>query len=547
MKIKQKITMVMVLFFLVPLIMFGATYVISQQQQADGLVINLAGRQRMLSQKITKDALAFLQLKQGEDTSGALDVKKSLENTMAVFDLTLKALMNSGQAPISLDLNGKKATLPAAEGDAAKQLGKVSKKWLSFKTVVSRVENDGNKLAIQELLNTNGPLLAAMNKAVTLMQVHAESKVKKLFITQLICLAGGVLVIFAIMILAQKVIITPIKQTADFAGMLADGNLKSTLHINQTDEIGDLAKALNKMNQNFNGIIKNISSGVATLAGSSDGMSTVAGQLLHGSETTVSKSNTVAAASEEMSSNMESIAAAMEEASTNVQTVASSSMEMSENLTKVTESTNQARDITEKAVSKTEQASKQVDELGQSAEEIGMVTETIKAISDKTNLLALNATIEAARAGEAGKGFAVVANEIKDLAAQTALATEDISKKLQNVQASTSDTVTEIGEVTTVINQVATIVSEISTSVQEQNDTTIEISENVSQASQGLVEINENLNRNSQAVGQVASEIAEVNEGANEISNSSAMVRQNASDLSELAAKLTGMVEEFTV
>jgi len=537
----------MVGFFLVPLIMFAATYFSSQQQKADGLVINLAGRQRMLTQKVSKESLTLIrQLEAGDLKMSAL-TRKALLNTTEVFDTTLKALINSGPAPLTLKLNGARAMLPAATGNAVVQLSQVMRHWQPFKKALEDVAKNGPKGDISYILKNNTTLLASMNKAVGIMQTQAESKVRALFVTQLICLVIGIGVIVVSYFFTKANIIRPIIKAVEFADLLAQGDLTCQIASSQKDEIGTLTQALSKMNHNFNSIIRDIAKSVATLASSSADMDSVASQLLKGSDNTVSRSNTVAAASEEMSANVESIAAAMEEASVNVKSVASSAQEMSENLNEVSANTNKAADITRDAVAKTEQASQQIDDLGKSAKEISMVTETIKAISDKTNLLALNATIEAARAGESGKGFAVVANEIKDLAAQTAEATEDIGKKLHNVQASTSDTVVKIAEVTEVINQVSHIVHTITQAVQEQNDTTTEISENVSQASLGLDEISTNISQTSQAVGEVAAEISEVNEGANEISNSSAMVQQNASELSELAERLKGMVEHFTV
>jgi methyl-accepting chemotaxis protein len=176
--------------------------------------------------------------------------------------------------------------------------------------------------------------------------------------------------------------------------------------------------------------------------------------MTEGSELTVSKVNTVASAAEEMSVNMDSVAAAMEQASTNVEIVANGTTDMSRNIEKVAQNSNDTREITNKAVGKALQTSKRVSELGRAAEAINKVTDTINGISSQTNLLALNATIEAARAGEAGKGFAVVANEIKELAGQTARATQDIAKNIEEIQGQIGGAVTEIQDITQIINQI---------------------------------------------------------------------------------------------
>ena len=156
------------------------------------------------------------------------------------------------------------------------------------------------------------------------------------------------------------------------------------------------------------------------------------------------QANTVAAAAEEASANTLAVAAGMEQSSTNLASVASATEEMSATVGEIAAHTSKARTISEDASNRTHDISQQMQQLGQAAQQIGSVTETITNISAQTNLLALNATIEAARAGAAGKGFAVVAHEIKELARQTAEATEDIRGRINDVQASANSAITDI-------------------------------------------------------------------------------------------------------
>jgi methyl-accepting chemotaxis protein len=546
-KISQKIAGMMIFFFIGPLLMFLVTLYSTNQQADDGLVINLAGRQRMLSQKMSKESMTLIHQSMMNDSEALAKTQKSLTNTIAVFDITLNALTNSGSAPLSLDLSGAKADLPAASADARNQLQIVSQLWIPFKISIGKLIKDKKEEDVQQILRTNLPLLTEMNTAVVLLQKQAEQKVTQLIIGQIICLGFGLIILFFIIYWARKMIVKPIQQSSSFASDLALGDLTKSIQLNQKDEIGELSIALNDMNTSLNGMIKNIIKGVETLTGSSADLSSVSNQMLSTSETTVEKSNTVASATEEMNSNMSSIAAAMEQASTNVKTVASSSTEMSDNLKNVTQNTDEAKTIAEEAVNKTERASNQINKLGKTSEEIGMVTETIRSISDKTSLLALNATIESARAGEAGKGFAVVANEIKALANQTAEATGDIAKKLINIQQASASTIDEIGDVSEVIDRVNKIIITIAESIDHQVYATDEIAENVGQASEGLEEINTNINQATLAVGEVTKEISSVNEGASEISRSSALVQQGASALNELADNLNKMVRKFKV
>lgn len=374
-------------------------------------------------------------------------------------------------------------------------------------------------------------------------KMHAEvNKSNTTMITfSLIAIAAGLGLAFLI----TRSITTRLGKAVVMLNEMSKGNIGNRLKMDSTDEIGQMAAAMDAMAENLTEMIKEIDHGVATLSSSSTEMAAIADQMASGAETTVAKSNTVAAAAEEMNSNMTSVAAAMEQATTNISTVASGTEEMSASIADIAQNTSRAKGSTSKAVERSDKASSQVNELGRAAEEIEVVTETIKAISDKTNLLALNATIEAARAGEAGKGFAVVANEIKDLAQQTADATGDIAKKLQGIQQSTGMTVNEIREVSEAIKQVDEIVSAIAAAVEQQNSASKEISENVGQASMGLKEINENVTQTTQAAGEVTKEISEVNESANEMSNSSAQIQQSAGELSKLSEQLKLMVSKF--
>ncbi|MCP4449919.1 MAG: hypothetical protein GY809_00540, partial [Planctomycetes bacterium] len=193
--------------------------------------------------------------------------------------------------------------------------------------------------------------------------------------------------------------------------------------------------------------------------------------------------------------------------------------EMTATITEIAQNAEKARGITTEAVGQTEHATAQVDELGISAKEIFTVVETITDISSQVNLLALNATIEAARAGEAGKGFAVVANEIKDLASQTADASNEIKERVAGIQTSTDGTITEISTITKVVTEINEIVSTIAAAVEEQSATTRDIAENVSQASMGISEVNENIAQGSVASQGVTQDVAEVTEAAGRIAD----------------------------
>jgi methyl-accepting chemotaxis protein len=324
-----------------------------------------------------------------------------------------------------------------------------------------------------------------------------------------------------------------------------EGDLTIRLAINSRDEVGELAKWFNVFIEKLQGIIKEMAGGVQTLSSSSTELSAISEQMTQGIQNVSEKSNTVSVAAEEMSANMNTVAAAMEQSATNTNMVATASEEMSSTIGEIARNAEKARGISNEAAHKAASASANMDQLGLAAKSIGKVIETITEISEQVNLLALNATIEAARAGDAGKGFAVVANEIKELAKQTAAATQDIKDKIGAIQGTTSMTVGQITEITQVITTVNEVVGNIATAVEQQSAATKEVATNVAQASRGIQEVNENVNQSSSVAGEISRDIAGVTVSMNEMSTSSSQVNLSAQELSQLSEHLKQMVDQF--
>jgi methyl-accepting chemotaxis protein len=369
------------------------------------------------------------------------------------------------------------------------------------------------------------------------------------FMSIMIALLVTVALAVSMWFMSDILIIKPISRVVAGLKDIAEGegDLTLRLDVRSDDEVGELSKWFNTFMEKLHAIIKEISGNADTLTTASNDLSGLSSQMSEGADSMSSKSNTVASAAEEMSANINSVAAAMEEASTNMHLVATSADEMTSTINEIAQNSEKGRSITGEAVAQANDATKKIDELGKGAQEIGKVTETITEISEQTNLLALNATIEAARAGEAGKGFAVVANEIKELARQTAEATQDIKDRIAGIQTTTSGAVTQVEEISRVINDVNEIVSTIATAVEEQSATTKEIAGNVSQASHGIQEVSQNVAQSSTVSQEIAKDIAEMNQSSSEMSNSSSQVDMSAQELSTLAGQLKEMVGRFKV
>jgi methyl-accepting chemotaxis protein len=234
---------------------------------------------------------------------------------------------------------------------------------------------------------------------------------------------------------------------------------------------------------------------------------------------------------EETSRQSTVVAGASEEASTNVQTVAAAAEELTTSITEISRQVTQSAEIAGKAVDDAERTNVQIQGLAEAAHKIGEVVQLITDIASQTNLLALNATIEAARAGEAGKGFAVVASEVKNLANETAKATDEITGQITGIQQATRDAVEAIQSISGTIGQINEIASGIASAVEQQGAATQEIARNVQQAAAGTQEVSSN--------------ITGVSEAATATGAAAEQVQTAAAELSEQAEIMRGKVETF--
>ncbi|MGA2148915.1 MAG: HAMP domain-containing methyl-accepting chemotaxis protein [Bryobacteraceae bacterium] len=318
-------------------------------------------------------------------------------------------------------------------------------------------------------------------------------------------------------------------------------------YLKRADEIGLLSKAMQTMSASLRELLGGLTGGIQVLSSSSALLSANSGQMSDGSREASEKAHSVAAAAEKMTTNVVSVAAGMEQTTVKLATVATATEQMTATIGEIAGNSEKARRITEEATRQAARINEQMSHLGQAAREIGKVTDTITEISSQTNLLALNATIEAARAGSAGKGFAVVANEIKELAQQTAAATEDIKARIAGVQSSTAGGISEIEKVSQVIHEVGAIVSSIAAAIEEQATVTKDIARNIGEASTGVRDANLRVSENSQASQDIAREIAGVDHAARQMADGSEQVRSSAIELSGLAEQLQTNVARFHV
>lgn len=367
-----------------------------------------------------------------------------------------------------------------------------------------------------------------------------------------ILLLGGVIglaVSILLIVVITRGIVGPINHTVDMLRDISEGegDLTKRLDASSSDEIGDMATYFNRFIERLQKIIGQIADNTRSIDTSANGLTVTAGRLSASSQDTSQRAENVAVATEEMTTNLNNVAAAMEQSTTNTSMVATAAEEMTATIGEIANNAQKAHTISLAAVEQAISTSAKMAELGKAGQAIGKVTEAINEISEQTNLLALNATIEAARAGDAGKGFAVVANEIKELAKQTAAATQSIKQQIWDMQETTATTVQEIKQITEIINSINEVVTGISSAVNEQSSATQEIASNIAQASEGMGEVNENVSQSSTVASSIAKDIATVDTSAKEIAANSGHVKASAEGLQQLASELRRIVDSFKI
>ncbi|GIE93955.1 methyl-accepting chemotaxis protein [Paractinoplanes rishiriensis] len=334
-------------------------------------------------------------------------------------------------------------------------------------------------------------------------------------------MTGLLLVAIAIAVLiawrTTRGITRPLAEAGGVMSAVADGDFTRRLDVRSQDEVGRMSASMNSALDSVGTVLTRLAASSATLGAASDRIGALSTELAGGAQQSSAQAETVAAAAGEVSRS--------------VQTVAAGAEEMGVSIREIAHNASEAANVAGEAVTVTRTTTETVSRLGTSSQEIGDVVKVITSIAEQTNLLALNATIEAARAGEMGKGFAVVAGEVKDLAQETARATEDISRRVQAIQADTAGAVSAIQEVSRIIAQINNYQTTIASAVEEQTATTSEMNRSVAEAATGS--------------GQIAANIDDVAALARTSSELVGQSEQAAHELSDVSKELRELVATF--
>jgi methyl-accepting chemotaxis protein len=424
--------------------------------------------------------------------------------------------------------------LAAADGER-KDLNAFTDGWAQYLTVVTDqlfpLAQKGRLDQVRTIRRDDiQPLVAAMREDLTRLSDAAVAEARgshesagsayrtgrTVIITSIVIV---LLIGAAIAVLFARGITQPLAHCVQVLRRIDEGDLTARTEVGGNDEIGELAAALNHTAGTVATTVRQVRDDADALASTSARLSAIAEELTRSAQTTAEQAGSVSAAAEVISSN--------------VQTVAAGTEEMSASIREIATSAGASAQVAGSATTAAQRTSDTMAKLGQASAEITEVINAITSIAEQTNLLALNATIEAARAGESGKGFAVVASEVKDLAQETARATEDISKRIAAIQSDTDAAVSAIGDIGDVIAQINDYATTIAAAVEEQTATTGEMGRNVAEAATGS--------------GHIAADITSVAATANQTTQSADEARTTAAELAGMAQRLGDAVSNYRV
>ncbi|SDZ30250.1 methyl-accepting chemotaxis protein [Micromonospora pattaloongensis] len=373
-----------------------------------------------------------------------------------------------------------------------------------------------NPLSAQIQGNLDKLTTSSQERVTAQMQANADAYDSALA-TVIVTAVVGILLAVLLALLTVRAIIANVRRVSAVVDRIAEGDLTRSADVGAGDELGQMARGLDAATARLREMVGAVAVSAQTLAGSGEELTAVSQQIAASAEQTSTQAGVVSGAADDISRNVQTLAAGAEQMGASIGEISSNATE--------------AARVAQDAVHAASSASTTINQLGTSSAEIGNVVKLITSIAEQTNLLALNATIEAARAGEAGKGFAVVASEVKDLAQETARATEDIARRVTAIQDDAGHAVEAIRRIGDVIGRINDYSTMIASAVEEQSATTSEMVRNVAEASTGAANIAGNITG-------VAAAAQATNTGMTE-------THRAAADLARMSGELQQLVGRF--
>ena len=547
MKLKYKLPLLALVLGAVIVSIFIATQIVTNIQKFDSLVVNLAGRQRMLSQKMTKELYQCgIKSKKGLNFNTN---QKALENSIAVFSQTLSGLKGT-TAPLTTDLfTATYQQCPQPSREVRALLDEAEKAWSIYSNHLAELVklNFADNSLWDKVETENMAVLATSEKVVQALQTESEARVHLLILIQLIGLFISVTAISWTFLVVHN-LLKKLSNANELTVKFSQGDLTQRILVKyKVDELDDTLAEMNHLGDNIAGIVSQIYTANTTILDVSNEFSQTFNGIALNAQALEASSSSVAAAAEQVSTNVYSISSATEELSATVSSVATAMEEMSISIKEVSNNCQQESKIAHQAAEQVQKTTEVMQQLGNSALEIGRIVDIIKEIAIRTNLLALNATIEASMAGAAGNGFKVVANEVKELALQTSNATSDIQKQIIEMQSNTASSVESINNISNVIETVNSISQTIAAAVEEQSVTSSEIAHNLIEASATTTVISRNVSEIAKGITDVSKNIQSSNLETTGVAQSIIAATPQVKKLFTLGSDLKSIVSIFKI
>ena len=454
----------------------------------------------------------------------ALALPASVSTIMPIFNTTVQQGNALVRSLVAMPLPAADhAAMVAVQGPWQSYVALATKQLQQIKATPSMPQATSLAIA-SNLYNATQPITKQLNSVESLAERQATSAVNgesSLVSATLWAILGMLLFgIAALVVLSTRVrraIVLPLRATMAGLQRIEQRDYTTDVEVTSADEFGEMAGSVNRAMSGLRSAIDTISGTSRSLAEVSTSMGSIATQMTTNADETAAQAQLASTTADEVAYN--------------VQTVAAGSEEMGSSITEIARSAHDAAQIASQGVTVAAETNEIVAKLGRSTGEIGDVAALITTIAEQTNLLALNATIEAARAGEAGKGFAIVANEVKQLAHQTAQATDEITSRITAIRTDSTAAVHAIEQITGIIDRIADAQTTIASAVEEQTATTSEIGRSVGQAATGST--------------QIATAITTVASSAHHTSQAATATQDAATSLAQLSDQLQTLVEQF--